>query len=820
MRSFSLFFFVLPSVGLASPSCTFNDCYGCAMGCNWCPRDKKCHDPGFVNLVDPCWIHGDDIKDEGKCTNQPDPSPEPVPKPAGDSSFAKGVMSYVLKKLGITDVDVNTCVQDFGNSEVRFHDFGLDIKSKKYQSSIEELARGISALANSVSDCKVKEVQQKLDALAASVRWANISTGWLDRDIKVVVSASNLWGDLEAVAKAVEDKNFDSIGDTLTTLLNDWTSIEGGCKTDQMVCQVVDGLMKVIAATAKEVTPCEDALKPAISDFIQGGQFFESKDYSNATSKFAAGLDILAKATSTDACGLKEIADTISSLSPKLEAAIVKIESSSEVKILVGSSDVYDELYTLSQDLEKKDYTGVGVQLGLLLAKLKAAGCQTPMCIAVEGLLASLQVGFTDLDACSADLDKTWLKLQSLLSELDQKDWKPALLSLGDVLKDLGDDVNACGVPAIGKILADTAQQVHDDSLAIDLQVAVQFLVKGADVTADIQKIIVDSTNKNWPALGADLGALSSWLSSTSCHTFTCKLMEGVLQASDMVLSDLKPCEDKLRTAENDFVAGARLWGQKQHKSSLNYFAAGLSSLAQAVDACGLPQDLKYLQQEANVLGLGNVSAIGDAISILVHGSDLAEEITGAWTAFANQDYRTAGSDLQKAVFGLFQWTTGHLCTSDACYVFSGVLQYFSDLAKDIKQCGSDMGDMFHKFEDAYTELAKDGGFRKNFTAIAAGVGDIGKGIEDLANSVGDCHLAELADLLAKLAAKLGIAPDVAIVEEVLKIVIEGVSIEREIAAALEDFGAKNWPGFGYNIVKLVKTLLQNEAVQQSTIVI
>merc|ERR1712217_265534 len=167
-----------------------------------------------------------------------------------------------------------------------------------------------------------------------------------------------------------------------------------------------------------------------------------------------------------------------------------------------------------------------------------------------------------------------------------------------------------------------------------------------------------------------------------------------------------------------------------------------------------------------------------------------------------------------------FEWTTGHLCTSNACYIFSGVLQYLSDLAKDIKKCTADFDDMFSQFEAAYSELVKDGGFKNNFTAIEAGVGDIGKGIGDLANSVGDCHLQELVEILGQLAAKLGIAPHVAIVEEVLKIVIEGVSIEREIAAALEDFGAKNWPGFGYNVIKLVKTLLTNRDVQRDAIVI
>ena len=35
------------------------------------------------------------------------------------------------------------------------------------------------------------------------------------------------------------------------------------------------------------------------------------------------------------------------------------------------------------------------------------------------------------------------------------------------------------------------------------------------------------------------------------------------------------------------------------------------------------------------------------------------------------------------------------------------------------------------------------------------------------------------------------------------------MNIEREVADACDDFGDKNWVGFGYNIVRLVKTLVE-----------
>ena len=88
------------------------------------------------------------------------------------------------------------------------------------------------------------------------------------------------------------------------------------------------------------------------------------------------------------------------------------------------------------------------------------------------------------------------------------------------------------------------------------------------------------------------------------------------------------------------------------------------------------------------------------------------------------------------------------------------------------------------------------------------GVKAFGQGMNKIADAVTDCHLEEFAELLTKLAIKLGIVPEVGWLEELLHILIEGVHIEHEIGDACEDYGEGNWAGFGYNIAKLVKTLL------------
>jgi len=750
------------------------------------------------------------------------PPPSPKPQPL-NNTFAQGVLTRVFKLLKITDVRPSACVADVSNADVMFRDFATDIQSKQYTTAMVDLSRGLSSLSNSVSGCGVQEIRHKLDALAASVRWANISMSSFDKSVQILVGASDLWEPLMGVASAVAKRDPDSVGDALIALLNDWTSVVGGCNGNK-ICQLVDGVLRAIAVTSKEVVPCENALQPAVENFEVGSHYFAAKLYKNATLKFAAGLDIMAKATSSDACGLKQIAQAVGKLSDKLAAAIVQIESGSKIKIIVGSADVYDQMYTAVMDLQRGDYAGAGMQVGALLTQLQASGCQTKACVVMEGVLGSLQVGFTDVKACGADMDSAWAKIEALTTDMKSKKWSQVMLDLGDVLKALGDSVNACGVPQIGSILEDTAKKLHGNVVATAIDEAVQILVHGADITPDIQKIIVDAESENWASLGADLGTLSDWLSGVGCHSFVCRIVEGMLKEMDVALVDLKPCEQTLRTAENDFTQAITLWHNSHEKNAIQFLGSGLNEVAKGVEACGLGDHLSFIQQEANMLGLSNITSIGGVVKVLVHGSDFYEALYAAAQGFAKHDYRLAGQEITKIMNDLSMWTTGHLCTSPACYIVGGAMQYLSDIEDDIKSCVSDFTDMFSNFSEAAHHFFDQGrnGFHvsKDTKLIQQGVGLIGRGVRDLANIVGDCHLAQLSKILAGLAADLGVEASVKWVGELLKILINGVEIEREVADAFEAWAEGNWPSFGYHVVKLIKTFLLSRSADQMQIIV
>merc|ERR1712190_88478 len=148
------------------------------------------------------------------------------------------------------------------------------------------------------------------------------------------------------------------------------------------------------------------------------------------------------------------------------------------------------------------------------------------------------------------------------------------------------------------------------------------------------------------------------------------------MNEAKMALTDLKPCEQTLRVVGDDFTKGVALWHENHYDNAIEYFASALNEMAKGVDSCGLAKQLEFIQQEANVLGIGNVTAIGGVVQVLVHGSDFYEEIYQAAQDFANHDYRKAGGEFTKVMNQLSEWTTGHLCTSPACYIVSGALQY------------------------------------------------------------------------------------------------------------------------------------------------
>jgi hypothetical protein len=514
----------------------------------------------------------------------------------------------------------------------------------------------------------------------------------------------------------------------------------------------------------------------------------------------------LAKALDNDSCGLQNLASVLSKVAPKLAAAIVKDNT-----VVVEYADVYDEIFAAAVAVEDGDVVAFGMAVGRMLQSLRASSCKTKFCVVLQGILGTLQLESSDFAQCSSDADSAWSHMESAVSDFKRKSWGSGVSDLASAISLTAKAVNDCGVSDLAKILEDTATKLGDSSLATEIGDVSSILVEGADVTDQLSKTAADFNSKNYNALGSDLSQLSTMLASTKCHSIVCKVVEGLLNMAGVAYQDLQSCETDLRAAETNFITGSQDFKSKKYGSGLNQWATGLNSVAKAVKDCGLEDELGFIEQEANVLGLGNASAIGNIGSIIVHGTDFYELLFQSLTDLENHDWTGAGHDLGNVLNQLSQWTKGHACTSDMCYVVVGVLQFMGDIDGSVKTCESDFKDAWGDFKDGFDSFADSHHsifhFEHNADQVKAGVKSFGLGMKQVAKAVTDCHLEEFAEILTELAVKLGIVPEVGWLEELLHILIEGVHIENEVGDACLDYSSGNWVGFGYNIAKLVKTL-------------
>lgn len=727
------------------------------------------------------------------------------------------VLKVIFKLLKI-DADPSTCASDTTGVSQNIKDFSAEYAAKDYEGALSSLSKVFSGLSSSVGDCGVPQVAHKFDAAALAVKFAKISTK-LDQIDTIVVGASELVNDVEAIFSAAKSGDEDSIANSIGTFLNDWSQVTGGCG-DHKGCELVGGLLRIIQEVATDLGPCEDAILPAVSKMESAVASFKAENYHAAVADLADSLEVIATALKNQACGLSRIGDLVGKLSPKLAAAVVKVESSKAVQIIVESADVYDDVYQLVSALESGDWRSSGEELANLLRVLRASGCSTKACIVLEGLMAGAQKELENFDACMGDADASWENFQDGIAEFENKDYVRGIKHFTGGVVSLSHAVQDCNVEGVSEVAENMFNKVNANTVANKIGEITQLLVEGADVTLDINRAVLDFTGKNWSGFGNDLGDLADFLASTKCQSVTCKIVEGLLNAAGVAFKDLKDCEQDLKGAISEYTQGAQLFEQKNYKSAIKTWSAALADTSKSISACGLKEELGYIQQEANLFGFANVTLhtgvvdkIERDLSVIMHGVDYVADLDAVFEDFKGHDYHAAGADLHNVVSDMSSWTGRFACKSDLCYTIMGVLSFVGDMSGSIKQCESDFktawtdfGTGVSDFHDSHHNIIFH--FKHDKNEIKAGLAAFGDGFKKISAGVQDCHLQEFAELLEKLAVKLGIAPEIKFFEELLHILINGVKIEEEIGNACTAFANNNYPSFGFNLARLIKTLL------------
>ena len=113
-------------------------------------------------------------------------------------------------------------------------------------------------------------------------------------------------------------------------------------------------------------------------------------------------------------------------------------------------------------------------------------------------------------------------------------------------------------------------------------------------------------------------------------------------------------------------------------------------------------------QHEANVLGIANITGLGDIANIIVHGADFYENLYAFIQNLEKHDYRAAGQEAGNVLNQLSQWTSKHACTSDLCYVVTGVIEFMGDIQGSIKTCEKDFTTMWGNFTAAFHDFTDE----------------------------------------------------------------------------------------------------------------
>jgi len=755
-----------------------------------------------------------------------------APAKSAVSVEPKTVFTLLLKLIGDkdADIDADSCFKDLPATETAFAAFSADMSSKQYTAAITDLQLALATLETSISDCQVKEIEAKISSIATALKFAKVAAG-LDEALAIVLDATDITSHLTTLAVDVTSGDADKVAQDLADLINDWEKIEGDCTADS--CKAVDGFLKILQVVASDISgPCLADLESAVTTFEDGITLFESKNYTAALSDLAAGFDTLATTFASDECQLTALGNLIKPLSEKIGQAIVDGD-----KILIEASDIYDDIYQAVKALQSRDYSLFGMEIGKLVTVITTAGCESAACRIFVGLLESVQLVATDYTVCIAAVDQTGTDFESAITAFENKDFRTGLKDLATGVKDLSDDISACDVEEFAKILEDMAGALGADDLVKEIGAIALILVEGQDITNDIDMLVTDYKSGDMAKVGRDLGAIASFLSDeVHCNNIVCKIVEGILEGADIVLTNLKQCEADFKAAEDDFVAGWNAWSSDDKKTAVTDISKGIRQIGQALGDCGLQEELAFIEHEANVFGLSNVTALdkaGEAVAILIHGFDFYDNVLDMVADVEKHDYRAAGKEIQVIMDDLSKWSTGHVCQNTWCYVVEGIMEAEAIIEGDVRQCEQDFENAWGEFGAAVAlfntqveladelslklqrKLLEGGQLTEDDEAlklqisskVADAVKDIGKGLEDIAKGVDDCHLDEFAELLTKLAAELAV-PEVSWIAEVLHIIVHGAEIVEEVGEACEDFGDENWVRFGFDLAKLIKVLL------------
>eukprot|EP00003_Mantamonas_plastica_P025474 TRINITY_DN4_c0_g2_i1.p1 TRINITY_DN4_c0_g2~~TRINITY_DN4_c0_g2_i1.p1 ORF type:complete len:743 (-),score=285.52 TRINITY_DN4_c0_g2_i1:1999-4227(-) len=283
----------------------------------------------------------------------------------------------------------------------------------------------------------------------------------------------------------------------------------------------------------------------------------------------------------------------------------------------------------------------------------------------------------------------------------------------------------------------------------------------------------------------------------SGCTSDACKVASGLLDAVALVIEDIKPCETELETTFASLKTALSDWESQKYVQATHELSQALLNFQSSLQSCGLNDFAKLIDSEARALNHSNINVEG-AVSVLVNDVEFASDIAKLASDAASESWPQVGQDLGALILDLQRSS----CQSDACSIVISLASELQIVIQDLGQCKDDLDTSFSDFKGAVSDFQS-----KNYISAVKG---LATGLDSIAESVKDCQLEKMAQILVTESAKLKLG-NISEVNNIVSILVKDADVYDAIFGAVSDASQSNWAGFGGKIGNLVNDLQLTE---------
>eukprot|EP01029_Cantina_marsupialis_P027512 TRINITY_DN7711_c0_g1_i1.p1 TRINITY_DN7711_c0_g1~~TRINITY_DN7711_c0_g1_i1.p1 ORF type:complete len:950 (+),score=285.81 TRINITY_DN7711_c0_g1_i1:122-2971(+) len=458
----------------------------------------------------------------------------------------------ILRALGLVAQDMGSCKTDLEKAVTQFEAAASSMRSYNYHGVIQNMGAALNELAQGIKECHLPEISALIEEEAKRISGASVQIGGT---VKIIVNDADIFQDIYGAIMAFEQKDWGTFGMRLGSLLQRMQ--QTSCTTEG--CYILEGLLQSMQIVASDMGECKADLVAAVGLFNDGVSSFKSKDYRNAVTNFATGLDKIAIAVAD--CHLTESSQFIQTEAEKLHLGNVSWLGKA-VKIVVYGADVYEDVFDTVMAFEHKDLSAAGQSLGDLLSKLHISNCTEPACVVLDALVKSLQAVAGDYTMCKGDLTTAMDNFQNMSTNFQAKNYLAAVKSLSRGLDEIALAVRACNVQELSTILTAAANSLgfHDIKAIGDIT---HILVDGSNIYDELFQAVMSFERKDYHGFGDDLGnaimGILSWRSKSGCDSKACYFVSGMMQAFNILEGNIKQCEADLEGSFHSFETAVKV---------------------------------------------------------------------------------------------------------------------------------------------------------------------------------------------------------------------------------------------------------------------